>query len=102
MCGPIEDKTYVSPTDRHAGSHSLILFRVVAKFVQFQLWERSFVLIFGYWPHIGPVLGATLWWVWWPEGLPQGARELPRDNAEATQIAPPAAEVRVFVEHVLK
>ncbi len=53
---------------------------LVAKCRAVPVWKLSFVLILGHWPHIGPVLGATLGCLRGPGGLPKEARGLPRDN----------------------
>ena len=61
------------------------------------VWKLSFVLILGHWPHIGPVLGATLGCLWGP-GLPRGAGSL-KETTQATQNWPPAAEARRLFEN---
>ena len=37
------------------------------------------------WPHIGPVPGTTLGYLWGPGGFPKRVRRFPRDNPQMTQ-----------------
>ena len=102
---------------------------LVVKSCAVPVWKLSFVLILGHWPHIGPVLGATLGCLWGPGGLPRGpggfqettpddpnrvlgvplgclwGPGFPRgagslqETTQATQNGPPAAEARRVYEN---